>query len=48
VVVRRFGDRFAIADGKKIVAVAIVVVIAIRAESKSYEVVIDSSGLIEI
>lgn len=47
-VVQRFGDTFAVSGGKKIVAIVIVGVIAIRAESKPYEVVVDSSGLIKV
>lgn len=47
-VVQRFGTSFEVADGKKIVAVAIVVVIVIRAEAKPYDVVIDSSGVIKV
>lgn len=48
-VANRFGDNFNYAlRPSKIVAIAIVVVIAIRAESKPYDVVIDSSGLIKV
>lgn len=45
-----FGPRadFALGTGKKIVAAAVVVFIAIRAETKPYDVVIDSSGLVKV
>jgi hypothetical protein len=49
----RFGPRFGfegfeVANGKKIVAIAVVVVIAIRAQKTPYDVVIDSSGVIKV
>jgi hypothetical protein len=47
-VAERFLGSFALSDGKKIVAVAIVVVIVIRAEEKPYEIVVDSSGVIKV
>jgi hypothetical protein len=49
-VANHFGPRadFALGSGKKIVAVAVVVVIAIRAETKPYDVVIDSSGIVKV
>jgi hypothetical protein len=52
-VANHFGSRFdftdaELANGKKIVAVAIVAVIAIRAEARPYSIVIDSSGMIKV
>ena len=44
---RQFADSFALSPGKKIVAIAIVAVIAIRAEEKPYRIVVDSSGLVK-
>jgi len=46
-VAQRFARRFSISSGKKIVAIAIVAVIAIRAEEKPYRIVVDSSGQIK-
>jgi hypothetical protein len=43
----RFGYSVALRPSK-IVAIAIVVVIAIRADEKPYEIVVDSSGLIKV
>lgn len=44
----RFAGSFALAINPRIVAIAITVVIAIRAEEKPYKVVVDSSGLIKV
>ncbi len=47
-VAKRFAARFALSDGKKIVAVVIAAVIVIRAEEKPYKIVVDSSGLVKV
>lgn len=47
-VAKNYALRFKLSKGKKIVAVAIAVVIAIRAEEKPYKIVVDSSGLVKV